>query len=471
MRPFEIGLPILLIAYTLWPVLSGRRRPVYVSGLAPLALVVTVLHLALEGYRWQMLPLYLLVLGACLAAALATRRPGSAVFRRRSWRGIGLIGMTVLVAAATALPVLLPVPRLPAPSGRYAVGTVTVELVDTTREEIYSGRANEPRRFLIQIWYPAVPEPGARPAPWMENARIVGPAIAEWLHLPRFFLDHLALARTASFTGAPMDRSGAPYPVLVFSHGWGGFRAQNTYQMQELASHGYVVVGMEHTYGAVVTVFADGQVAANNPAALPDGVPDAEYEAAARRLVQQWIGDMAFTLDTLETWNRADPEGRFEEMLSLTSIGVLGHSTGGAAAIEFCANDPRCSGGVAMDAWMTPVTEETLARGLTKPFLFLFSELWPTEKNQALFDRLQQHSNSGDQVVTILGADHYDFSDLPALTPLAPQLGLKGPIQGARVQTIVNAYSLAFFNQLLNGQATTLLDGPSAAYPEVRFDR
>ena len=124
-----------------------------------------------------------------------------------------------------------------------------------------------------------------------------------------------------------------------------------------------------------------------------------------------------------------------------------------------------------MDAWMTPVTEETLARGLTKPFLFLFSELWPTEKNQAVFDRLQQHSSPASRVVTILGTDHYDFSDLPALTPLAPQLGLKGPIQGARVQTIVNAYSLAFFDQLLKGQATTLLDGPSAAYPEVRFDR
>ena len=88
--------------------------------------------------------------------------------------------------------------------------------------------------------------------------------------------------------------------MLIFSHGWGGFRAQNTYQMQELASHGYVVVGMEHTYGAVVTVFPDGQVAPNNPAALPDGVPDAEYEAAAGRVVAQWIGDMAFALGTLE---------------------------------------------------------------------------------------------------------------------------------------------------------------------------
>jgi predicted dienelactone hydrolase len=381
------------------------------------------------------------------------------------------MGATVVLAAAIALPVLLPVPSVPPPTGPYAVGTVTLELADDARAEIYADGAGGPRRFLVQIWYPALAERSGRPAPWMENARIVAPAIAKWLYLPSFFLDHLELAHTSSYLDAPVDPSEAPYPLLVFSHGWGGFRAQNTFQMQELASHGYVVVGVEHTYGAVVTVFPDGRAVYNNPEALPDGVPEAEYDAAARRLVQQWIGDMAFVLDTLEAWNRMDPLGRFTGLLDGARVGVLGHSTGGGAAVEFCAKDVRCDAGLGMDVWMTPVSEATLNGGVQQPFLFLFSEMWPTAKNQALFDRLRRQSNPADLAATILGTDHYDFSDLPALSPLAPQLGLKGPIPGVRVQRIINAYSLAFFDQALKDTPAMLMASPSPAYPEVRFDR
>jgi len=72
-------------------------------------------------------------------------------------------------------------------------------------------------------------------------------------------------------------------------------------------------------------------------------------------------------------------------------------------------------------------------------------------------------------VVTILGTSHYDFTDLPMLMPIAAQLGLKSPLNGARVLHIVDDYSLAFFNQYLLGEPTTLQDGPSAQYPEVKY--
>ena len=471
MRLLEIILPVLIGAYVLWPVVAGRRRPRGVHAIALLGVVALLLHLFWEGGRWQMIPLYLLAGVTGCAGAWGLWRPRAGEFRRRSWQGGGLLGAALVVAAVTALPVLLPVPSVPPPTGPYAVGTVTFELVDETRAEIYADGAGGPRRFRVQVWYPALPERSDRPAPWMENAGVVAPAIAEWLNLPSFFLDHLELAHTSSYLDASVDPSGAPYPLLIFSHGWGGFRAQNTFQMQELASHGYVVVGMEHTYGAVVTVFPDGRVAYNEPAALPDGVPEAEYDAAARRLVQQWIGDMAFALDSLEGWNRMDPAGRFTGLLDGSRVGLLGHSTGGGAAVEFCATDLRCDAGLGMDVWMTPVSEATLDGGVPQPFLFLFSEQWPTAKNQALFDRLGRQSNPADRTITILGTDHYDFSDLPALSPLAPQLGLKGPIPGGRVQQIINAYSLAFFDQALKDEPAMLMASPSPAYPEVRFDR
>ena len=100
----------------------------------------------------------------------------------------------------------------------------------------------------------------------------------------------------------------------------------------------------------------------------------------------------------------------------------------------------------------------------------MFSELWPFERNTELFDRYYGHVDPTNRVVTILGADHYDFSDLPALSPLAPQLGLKGPINGARVQQIIDAYVLAFFDQQFKGIPSPLFSGPQANYPEVRYD-
>ncbi|MEI7850057.1 MAG: hypothetical protein WCK35_29970, partial [Chloroflexota bacterium] len=111
-----------------------------------------------------------------------------------------------------------------------------------------------------------------------------------------------------------------------------------------------------------------------------------------------------------------------------------------------------------------------LDHGTQQPFFYLFSEYWPFERNTELFDRYYSHIASTNHVITILGADHYDFSDIPALSPLAPQLGLKGPINGERVQKIINTYVLAFFDQQLKNIPTDLMEGPQAAYPDVRYD-
>jgi hypothetical protein len=56
--------------------------------------------------------------------------------------------------------------------------------------------------------------------------------------------------------------------VLLFSYGWGGFRAQNTHQVKELASHGYIFAALAHTYDAAAAVFPDGRVALHTTAIL-----------------------------------------------------------------------------------------------------------------------------------------------------------------------------------------------------------
>ena len=467
MRPFEILIPITLATYILWPFFTGRENPRLVTTLPILATALICAHLLIEGYRWQMIPLYALTGIILLTATPKLFQSAMGAFKRLSWVGAGLLGTLCLLAVSTALPALLPVPNVPAPSGPFPVGTQTFVLTDNSRRELYSGQ-DEPRKFMLQIWYPANPDSDTPHASWMNDAPIFARGIATYLGFPEFFLNHLELVKTPAFQDAQPEPSSSGYPVIVFSHGWNGFAAQNTGQALELASRGYVVVATQHTFGAVVTVFPDGEIANNNPAALPDGIPDDEYDHAARILANQWAGDISFALDFLEEEN-SDPDSKFFSALDLNSIGVYGHSTGAGAAIQFCGTDARCKALLGMDPFMTPVSEQVLDSGVAQPSFFMFSQSWVDDidsKNNRLFKRFYKNVDPATRVIGIQGTKHYDFSDLPMLSPIASQLGLKGPIKGEYTIEIVNAYLIAFFEQTLKGKPTDLLNGPSK-YLEV----
>lgn len=465
MRPLEILIPILLAIYLFWP-LTGKNRPPAVGLLPALAVIGIVLHAILEGLRWQMIPLY-----AFSAIMLLISVPSflkTQTGTKSAVQPLRIILSLSLLAVSTALPILLPVPVIPSPSGPYQVGTRIYELTDQSRSELYSGK-DESRRFQIQIWYPAEVTSTDEPAQWMARADIYAPAISkDILELPPFFLDHLALADVPAYKESTVSPTNEGFPVILFSHGWNGFNAQNTGQALELASHGYVVVGVQHTYGAVITVFEDGTVAKNNPNALPSGAPDDEYEIAAQKLVDQWAGDLAFALDFLQAQNE-DANSPFGQTLDFSRVGVYGHSTGGGAAIQFCGTDNRCKALLGQDPFMQPVSYQVLENGVAQPSYYMFSQVWHDRVgslNNRLFDSFSSNSTDVYGAVYIEGTDHYDFADLPLLSPLAPQLGLKGPINGKRVTIIVDDYLLSFFNKALKGVPTDLFED-SSLYPEI----
>jgi predicted dienelactone hydrolase len=459
MRPLEIFIPMLLSTYLLWQ----HPRPYIVRFIPLLTLILILIHLGIEGYRWQMIPIYgltaILVITSLIKLQLLT-----------DWKPIASYLTFILLAVSTALPILLPVPVIPAPSGPYQVGTRIFELTDASRKEIYSGK-DEARRFMIQVWYPSEAGTSNEKARWMDNAEIYAPAVSQEIGMPSFFLGHLALVKVPAYKNAKVAKSNQGYLVILFSHGWQGFNAQNTGQALQLASNGFVVVGVQHTYGAVITVFPDGTVAPNNPSALPpDDTPTDEYETIAHKLVNQWAGDLGYTLDYMQTQN-TDSNGPFYNLLDLSRVGVYGHSTGGGAAIQFCATDSRCKALLGMDPFMRPVSYEAIDSGTTQPSFFMFSQGWWNDvgksRSNDLFKRFYPHVKDSFGVVSIAGAKHYDFSDLPLLSPLAPRLGLKGPINGKLVVTIVNDYLLSFFELTLKGKPTTLFKNASP-YAEVK---
>ena len=455
MRPLEIAIPILLAIYLLW----RRPYPFWMRLLPAFLLIITILHLRIERYRWQMIPLYVLT-GIVITLS----------FRELGIKRVMSLFILFLLMVSTALPILLPVPTIPASGGPYQIGTRMYELEDVSRQELYSG-VKEARRFQIQIWYPSTPGPSDEHASWMARADIFAPAIAEYIHLPSFFLDHLALVNMPAYQGSEIAPSDSRYPVILFSHGWNGFNAQNASQAIQLASHGYVVVGVQHPYGALITVFNDGKIVRNNPSALPGGAPDDEYEAAAQTLVHQWSGDLSYTVDFLEEQNH-NSESPFYRALDLARLGAYGHSTGGGAAIQFCGTDSRCKALLGMDPFMRPVSEEVLMKGVAQPAFFMFSQSWADDvesRNNQLFHQFIANVPEGLGVISIEGTAHYDFSDLPLLSPLAPTLGLKGPINGRRVTTIINDYLLSFFGKTLGGVPTGLFEENNQKYTEVQF--
>jgi dienelactone hydrolase len=421
-----------------------------------------LLHLLLEGSRWQMIPLYVLAgigLLYLMGVISGRARPGAGRTLPALLKAIFII-LTLLFSLP---PLLLPVPRLPQPTGPYPVGTTSYEWVDEGRVDPYSGG---PRRLTVQAWYPAeVGAVGVR-APYFAHLDLAGPVIAREFNLPTLLFNHFELVKTHSLEDAAIGGEAERFPVLLFSHGWTGIRGQSTFLMQELASQGYVVLSPDHTHGAALAVFSDGQVVLNYAEALPSGVSQEEYDRSARLLGQTWAGDLAFLLDQAERMDRGEVPSLFQNRLDLDNVGALGHSTGGGAAVEFCYTDSRCKAGLPMDAWMIPYDRAIPAAGLQQPFLFIFSESWSVPRNPALVAEMFENAHSPSYRVMILGTSHYDFADLPMISPAAHLLGFKGPLPTRVVMEIVNRYAVAFFERALQQPDSYRLDDLNEALAE-----
>jgi hypothetical protein len=392
---------------------------------------------------------------------------------RKKWIPIA-IGMTGLFLVVLSLAVgwLLPVPKPYPTTGPFQVGTRIFPLTDGLRAEIYSDDFNAPREIMVQVWYPASPTGKEQRSQWMPKIVSSGPAIADWVNLPSFAFNHLKYAKTNAWLDAPVVDGGGGFPLLVFSHGWSGFKEQNIYQVEELASRGYVVVGIDHTYGAVLTAFPDGREMQRNDAALPKGVSEEEYKLAANLLVQQWTGDIGFVLDEFLQQDQA-ADWPFAGRLDFNKVGIFGHSTGGGAATEFCGIDPRCDAALMMDLWIKPVADQVVAAGLTQPSLLMHSAEWVDQiEHQENFSRIGELLAESSGEVTefkIKGTAHYDFTSVPLFTTLAGYLGLKGSIPGDSGLALINYYTVAFFNQYLKGDDQGLLDAENSPFEAAQF--
>jgi predicted dienelactone hydrolase len=358
---------------------------------------------------------------------------------------------------------------LPTPTGAYSIGRTEYDWVDESRADPLSERANEKRELLVWIWYPAVPSQTDSAAPYVPPGWVIARDTDQGIG--KYIESNFSSIQTHSFTNAPISETEAAYPALVMQPGMGPAPTDYTVFAENLASHGYIVVGINQTYTSNVIVFSDGRVALRSEkGTIPDNASLAAADQDANRIGKVWTEDAIFVMDQLERLDtdRASP---FYNKLDLAHIGLLGHSFGGATAVSVCKIDPRCVAGADLDGSLFSSQADGT---LQKPFMFMAEDA--CGKGCETMRQAYSASNSAAYYLSIKGTRHFNFSDLPLrlsppARPLFKRLGFIGSIQPKRGLEISNAYLVAFFDQCLKGASSELLQAPSSTYPEVQFEK
>ncbi|WP_339208280.1 alpha/beta fold hydrolase [Paenibacillus sp. FSL K6-3182] len=478
MRTFEILLTLL--SFVMLFQQKMPRKLAASAGFANIGLLAG--QLFFEGYRWQMVLIYLISVVLAFIAIFGKR------FHIRMWKPLkyGLYVLTIaMLAVSVFLSVYLPVFDLPKPDGAYSVGTKMFHLTDRGREETLTKNPHDHRELMVQVWYPAQGLNGQKQAPlFSEDASTFHEYIerfADGFGLPAFALDYWRYIKTNSYENTTISLAEARYPVVVISHGFGTSRLLHASQAEHLASHGFVAVAIDHTYSTMATAFPDGRVTGLTTEPYMNGVSE-----NISKLGNIWTHDADFVINQLDQLNR----DAFEGKLDMDNIGMMGHSFGGATAFNAAYSNHRIKAGINMDGSLYNVNDK---QAISKPFLFMESTSFMNIKNKALSGKIsdEEIKNSGltkeefnkmieerkkeykiiDQasMVYIEGTEHYNFTDLQLYSKLLKQLGMTGDIDGERSADIVNRYVLDFFNKHLKETGGGLISKPNPSYPEVEF--
>jgi dienelactone hydrolase len=411
------------------------------------------------------------------------------------------IALAVLAVPAAAAPV---VPTLPTPEGRHAVGRTTLHLIDFKRRDPF--KPARPRELMATVTYPARHAERYRRGAWFGRAvarDLEASLAAPPTSLPPGSVDlvgAVAHARLDAPLAQPPRRRARGWPVVLFSPGGGSSRELNTAQIEDLASRGYVVVAIDHTYEAPVVEFPGGRVARQVPGFVSEDPK--VLRVVFKRAIDARVADARFVLDRLaalergrrpDRWRRRPPAGP-RRALDLSRVGMFGYSYGGYAAGEAMVHDRRIDAGINLDGTMAHgfgesddwpyAPGEVVKRGLDRPFLLFGStghnhlggdgapsgdpswqQFWTNQRGWKLDLTLREsaHGSFGDLQV---GAPQITRGlGLPPAT-FEPLIGTIDPDRSIRAQ---RAYIASFFDLHLRGRDNHLLDAPSAAFPEIEF--
>jgi hypothetical protein len=372
---------------------------------------------------------------------------------------------------------------LPVPRGQFPIGRETIDLVDRSRIEPRSD-GHRFREIMMDVWYPATVS--NRPlAKYVDLARFeaaLGDSGMRNLFGSAAPVIKYGRVRTHAIDGAPFAKTLRRCPLVIFSHGMGTVSRIYTAQLEDLASHGYVVAALTHTYDAALTVFPDGRnIVIDMAGRPPQGSGEEKRIADENQRIEWWASDIRFALDELFRINR-DRSSRnpFVGHLDLASVAAFGHSDGGEAAARACQLDSRFKACLNQDGvqGFAPFHLDSSGWGMGQSFLLItrMRKEPPNEKElaamhmtlsevQDLVARLRAaqeralRSTGGGSYRVSLNYDattHMSFSDLPVLQAVSPA---EADTRTRVLETILD-YDRVFFDKTLRSVAKTELDDP-----------
>jgi len=342
-------------------------------------------------------------------------------------------------------PLIAPFSDLPAPTGPYSVATRSATWIDSSRDETFTDQEDF-RKIVVQVWFPVSKRENLSPLPYIDDPELRLPAIAKQLRLPQSLINHFGEVKTHSFEISDAPDLDEKFPLILFSHGLSGMRFQNTSLIEELASNGYVVFAADHSYGANITIFDDGE--------------PAEYRAGKKRALNErfintidlsqleiLVGDLTFMLDMI-----AEDQGNpllAKLPMDIHRIGVMGHSLGGAVAINTMAIDDRVEAAMILDGWYAPVPDSVVTRGLNKPIFHLGQKQWSDPGNYMRMNEMLSHGSGPTYKMLIPGTLHTDFTDMPLFTPFSLLIGYTSVQNPLWLNELLRVNTTRFFDVYL----------------------
>ena len=430
MKSFEI-ITILLTAGSLLSLFFYRSKGpfLYLLFLAAIAAIVQYLS---DGLRWQMLAtIYILpAMFITYKYKIVNRFTGT------------ILGAWFLISAF--IPWAVPVFTMPAPEGDFSIGSETFHWVDSSRLEWFTDENdNDVREIMVQAWYPSENSDSIGTNSYMDFMNLRSKTLASAGKIPAFLPSHLNMISTNTRNDVACSNKLEKYPVLIFSHGITGSRHLHQILFEHLASKGYIVFALDHSFDANLTIFPDGKIAdyRSEITGHPDSVLIREKQINTRAF------DVGFIIDQIREIETGMIDSKLSGRLDLDRVALGGHSYGGATAILASHNHEIIKACVVLDGWISPIPDEVISEGINVPFLFMGRPSWHDSDYPGNYERLADlitHSSNEKYDLRINQTLHLDYTDIPLMSPLVKHVMDVGDLKPSTTLSLINDLVLGF---------------------------